>query len=291
MVLFSTIFFFFLSIFNLQAQEINDLAPCGNKLFAATDQGIYEISNNGGKVSKSTSAVSGDYDKIVSSGSSLLSSKYDKLFWLSLDSGKTWNPVVNLPKEIYQIGVSGKTIFINNKKGMWLTRDYGKNWEFQKKFKNVAYLARTNIAGKFFFANMDPFEILCTEDEGLNWTPLGPFYYALNVLCLEGEKLYAGCALRVEASNDNGKSWETIIKGVGKYLGVIENNICVAGGNADEKGIRFSHDKGKTWNKVEADKTVKAITSIGNNFYAVLNKKLYKSSDFGDTWALVPMKE
>lgn len=150
---------------------------------------------------------------------------------------------------------------------------------------------------------------------GRTWTPVtvdgNPFssldYLAHRAFAVmyDGSNLWAGSADGVHKSEDGGESWVTFNRQ--NQTSPISGNFVVALANQEwedrsfvwaasvealdsieVRGVSMTEDGGLTWKTMLEGLFAHNFAFDGPDAYVATDKGLYKSQDFGDTWAVFP---
>lgn len=230
---------------------VRDLATNGEKVYAAIgygydirSSGVWESSDNGDTW---TRLLAKDFSKIAVKDNFIIvgDGYYSKNPYYSTDGGKTFNKITTeqgLEKlQIFSIKISGDTIFVGTKSGIFYSSDWGQSWN----------LLSTDLVGipiyciecyeNYIFAGTDNSTVLISSDRGVTWSSsLIQFdWYSLSIEAIkaiyDGYDLYIYIGTHhysngqdspasgrgVFYSDDLGKNWKEVNMGLPDYLGVI----------------------------------------------------------------------
>jgi photosystem II stability/assembly factor-like uncharacterized protein len=117
-------------------------------LYAGTAKGLMRSQDNGLSWGAMASLSMPETHFVAVQKSSVLAGGLKRMA-LSLDDGKTWDPVA-LPKELTQIGAltldEQNNLWVGGREGVWYSTDYGLTW------KTLTNLYMTEVDGLFFDA-------------------------------------------------------------------------------------------------------------------------------------------
>ena len=221
--------------------------------------------------------------------------------WKSTDGGETWTRVglentrhiarilvhPTNPDIVY-VAARGDIYGSNSDRGVFRTKDGGRTWE------RVLY--KSDKAGAI----------------GLSMDPSSPniLIASLNEYArLPWDEVSGGPDSGIYKTIDGGTNWTEITHSPGLPKGVIGKSVLAisparptryyAMVEADDGGLFRSEDSGATWTRVSADVAmlfnpmmyfqIAADTGDANTLY-VLSQALYKSTDGGKTFSVMPMR-
>jgi len=287
---------------------INDIMVTGNNVWIATGEGLIRTMDNG------NTWISYTYlDGLGKGGVSALQERNDTL-WVATardmtttqgtfpagsglaftaDQGENWQWIsqpkdsedeteyvpmtTNLQNLTYDIALTDSAIWIASfLGGLRKSTDAGKTWK------------------------------VITVD-GYPFNPQGPFTHQVFSVIYDEQALWVGTAGGIHKSKDNGKNWVTFTH-QNQYEG-ISGNFVVAIGHQESEGRRIiwastieamdsteyravskSEDSGLTWSVTLEGEFAHnfAFDSSNSAVYVATDNGLFKSIDFGETWAFFP---
>jgi hypothetical protein len=143
-----------------------------------------------------------------------------------------------------------------------------------------------------------------SSDRGINWKPIGNIgriEYGLAIHPVNTKLMLAGSASKVYRSLNAGVNWTQVTGPAGEILGfhfdktsADYNGTCFA---ATSSGVWRSDDGGSTWAKKANGLPAVSVLTFAGASNKTLNKvilycgagtSLYRSTDRGETWALLP---
>ncbi len=290
------------------SNTINDILIAVNDVWIATGEGLIRTTDNGNSWVSYT-----HLDGLGRGGVSALAQRNDTL-WVATaydtttlldtypmggglaftaDQGKNWH-WIDQPKDAedetrytpmttnrqnltYDIALTDSAVWIASfLGGLRKSTDSGKTWE------------------------------VVTVD-GYPFNPQGPFSHQVFSVLYDGQALWVGTAGGIHKSTDRGKNWVTYNHQ--NQPETISGNFVVAIGHqkAEERNIIWAatieavdtteynavsktEDGGLTWSVVLEGVFAHnfAFDSLNSAVYVATDQGLYKSVDFGDTWAFFP---
>ncbi|RKY82628.1 hypothetical protein DRQ07_00805 [candidate division KSB1 bacterium] len=289
----------------LSGNVINDVAVSRNSVWIGTnylcrtnDNGqswqIFSEKDGIGRGSVSAIAVSGDtvwvataFDTLTALGSLIAGGG---LAW-SADNGNTWTwisqPIdsadvteyspttTEINNPTYDIAISDSLVWIASfAGGLRKSSDMGKTWK------------------------------VVTVD-GNPFSPTKYYTHRVFSCMYDGKSLWVGTAGGVHKSDDGGKTWVTFNhqnqgKGIsGNFVvalalqktdrGPVVWAATVEAVDQDEyRAVSFTKDGGLTWHVCLQGEFAHNFAFYGNDVYVVTNSGLFKSSDYGEHWAVFP---
>jgi len=200
------------------------------------------------------------YVKFISDGSYLfagIGGEYSAGLYVSTDNGKTWaRSDSSFAENINCFTKIGKTIFAGTSHGVFLSSNYGTNWNAAG--LNDAVTGLTMIRDTLFAATAGN-GLFCSNNNGVSWNKVydGNFGF-------EGGVLTTGDNVLIGASSPIGK--DTV------------------------GGVLVSSDLGKNWrhsNSGLADNNVNVLHSYGSYILAGTSSGVYVSKNDGSSWSFL----
>jgi photosystem II stability/assembly factor-like uncharacterized protein len=239
---------------------------------------------------------------------------------VSFDNGRTWqsgygsleleNPLPTSAVVVSPDFKTDRTIFAGIPGGVLRSIDGGRKWE-QKAFPNPPPLISTLAISPDFLhdgiilAGTTEDGVFHSDDNGQHWKAWNFGLLDLNVYCMgispdfgKDETVFLGVESGIFLSKNGGRAWKEVNLPVGfdpvLSLAVSpafpEDRLVYAG--TETKGLLFSTDRGKNWNKVESMYFSGSINSIvldldyphKPHLLVLLEKSLLVSYDGGISW-------
>jgi photosystem II stability/assembly factor-like uncharacterized protein len=251
---------------SLNAQWVRTSGPSGGAIhamgandaaiFAATDDGLYRSTDNGGNWSYAGPA----HRKIISfvaNGSLLLAGSDSGHVYRSTDLGTSWaEPAGTFPvADVNILAASGSYLFAG--------------------FLDITGPGTGNALYR-------------SSDGGISWSSLGskPSYRIYSFAVGNGY-LLAGGDNGVSRSTDNGETWSASTLGHSNTAIAVDGMLVLAG---QQTLISHSTDGGMTWSDatftLPGYVMVTAMTSYHHVFFAATDQGLFRSTDSRATWAM-----
>lgn len=224
--------------------------------------------------------------------------------------GTQWIPVaLNQEGETVSAFVTTKDgkIVAGTSAGLYLSKDKGNTWQPATINPNdkAAVFSLTIDAAGTIYAGMSRYGVLVSTDNGAGWKLYnnglnkgGPrSSYAL--LAAGANILKGSLESGVYLSSDKGQNWQPSNMGIpldlntSKMVSVVQlaQNASTVYALTD-LGVRYSNDKGKTWNKpahngIERLGYMVSLIAQGNNIFTGIGtaqKGIFVSADNGENW-------
>jgi photosystem II stability/assembly factor-like uncharacterized protein len=237
--------------------EARVLYKNGNRIFLASYQGGYSISDdNGNTWNPGSSIFCGlDINRFAANSNYLFANVASKGMFRSSDNGLTWDTInVNLPNingsyYIISVVATDSLIGICCDNTIYVSYNNGDTWiNSNTQLKGIL----THSLGKFILSASSPNSAIYTSIDLINWSQVPGTY---------------GIQGGILKSSDS---------------------LIVLGTNNTE-GFMVSRDLGSTWNYVTfpLDSVVQAIDVIKDTIIVAVRTRLYKSIDKGYTWSTI----
>lgn len=201
-------------------------------------------------------------------------------FWISSDSGISWNKFTNGLNARSLVGLEldsmSKMYVLTSNGGIFHSTDNGINWELSYSIQTTAYSIEIDNDNNIYVGSN--LGIYKSSDSGNNWSQVYYQYGGIRKLYVADSIIYAlrGGYYGIIYSTDAGTNWENFGL-VGFYLyDIIEiNNIVYSG---TKKGLRETSDSGINWSlSFKYDDTFVKV----NDLLVLSNSKLLTSTNEG----------
>lgn len=276
------------------------LAISGINIFAATNEGVYFSSNNGGNWSAVNNGLTDSLtvNALVISGANIFAGTSGGVY-LSSDNGSSWTAVnAGLTNtDVRSLAIKGSDILAGTLGGVFLSSNNGGNWTV----RNISTIVYTfAISGNNIFAGT-PGGLFLSTDNGITWTKRdnGIPYPVITALAISGDTLYAGNLNDGGYwSTNSGLNWSRFmavanpnvrafaISGSKVYAGTGTDNYCYGPG-----GIYLTSNHGSSWSALYLGINGTYITALaisGNNIFAGTDGAgVLLSTNNGATWNAV----
>ncbi len=238
--------------------------------------------------------------------------------WKSEDLGDHWRFITkglgNLIVSWLVITPSDSNIlYAGTKRGVYLSRDAGENWEFCDRYQNTISFSRpvnyrsavvSDPDPGLIFIGTDSGSVLKSDDFGDHWSSAGseekPFGHkkAITALALvDGKYLFAGSKSGLGKLNLKTQDWEQISTGSQEvfdleWIKALPDPVLFAAG---ENRLFYSYDFGNTWassnplprgdiRRVAAFQNQKSEISLAVVWEKGWDGGVFLSHDLGQTW-------
>jgi photosystem II stability/assembly factor-like uncharacterized protein len=212
-----------------------------------------------------------------------------------------WNPSKGLYSEyIGCLKVSGDTIFAGANPGIYISTDYGNNWELIGSSPNPNDLFFSIlIDGNYIYAGSTEL-LMISSDRGQTWTT-HPDYKVVTSLIMAGDTLVMSANRKVYFSTDQGNSF--VYGGFQEsYSGISDlaylNGVFYAGSNS---GLYRTYDRGISWSRFNNIPTlilngdegpvyfpdILTLKTENGALYAGGIQRLFVTHDNGETWDMI----
>lgn len=290
----------------ISAQMVQTSSPAGGdiigfasdelKLFAATNNGVFSLLNDG--TWKKTNSGLGNLNIkcMVTSEGTVIAATNGGVY-LSLDSGYSWTQRnTGLPSEnwVYSVAICGKNLLTATFTGVFLSTNQGIDWHVTLPDYRIAALCVNEET--VYAAATDG--LFVSEDSGITWVrrSFQPTDITANCLVVNGKTILAGTTFDgVFRSVDQGVSWAAINEGfsldTAYHRSPSITGICKWGTTlfaaTSGCGIFSQTDSDTIWkfaNSGIKNRYIRCICEKKGYLYAGTYTGVYLSSDTGKTW-------
>jgi photosystem II stability/assembly factor-like uncharacterized protein len=280
---------------------ISHMAFSGSTILAGGYSGLFYSKDDGGTW---TQAIKGLVDPRIESlaadGPVFLAGTQSGVY-ISTNSGQNWT-AVGLPiTYVFSFSSNGSDLFAcatQMSGGIFVTPDYGQNWNFLLGGIPTYHVSSVSWNGKDMLAATD-IGVFISADRGLTWTkksngiPAMDEYNTVTCVAGNGTDQYAGTySTGIFVSHDGGENWTHATLPVEEHFyamcffinntGVYVGTFC--------GGILFSSDNGHTWtsmnNGLPAVTANTSIVQVGSKLFLATYGGVYSSGDNGHTWGI-----
>jgi photosystem II stability/assembly factor-like uncharacterized protein len=289
--------------------KVFSMFDAGTMLYAGTSMGVYKSSNNG-----STWSAANSFSQFYVTrswammGDSLYAGTYGKGLWRTHDNGATWTQVQNgFPTNpsliyVYDLYVSGDSIYASTSMGLYLSDDRGASWNaFGSGMPQGHHVFSFVKKDGKLIASSPAVGIYVSNDAGANWTVSNSGirnwsdsldkYEWINELLVSGQKIIAASDEGVYASSDNGATWSYSDQGI---VGLYSYGLASSQGNmfvgTSGSGVYRTSNMGSTWVRVNNGLEWTNAKGIAANsthvFVSLLNGTVYRTTDLGANWTI-----
>ena len=288
----------------------------GNRLYAATDSGLFVSINDGGNWVEVDSGISEKYIvDVAATGMNVIVSTSHSGIFFSTNGGITWSAANTRMDQCDCFAVSDSMIFAGTDSGLFESTDNGNNWTpinngFPKLYQLIHAITiapkNRGLTHPIIFAGIYYKGVFRSIDDGENWESVNHGIRAHSIEFVGtspngngGTNLFADCLIGAGGlfiSTDEGVSWsEDTTTGLSQYeitsLKKSGTNIFACTGGA---GIFRSNDYGMTWSPIDSglyylpytwnrETVFNSIVILGTEIYAAATG-LFKSTNNGDSW-------
>ena len=205
------------------------------------------------------------------------------LSFVSIDSGKTWQPFSNGTQKLNEIfDTKGDTVVVLKLNKIEYSTDFGLTWHSNPAPGFAIYPHAT------LFFKGDTL-ILATNDSvfyslnlGINWIPVtgNPDLFPNNINELKGKLLISSLQLGVLELDIDNKSLTDRSNGIhGTQFDAIATNGDTIVAVAKKVLLYYSHDNGHSWHSYHLPNSVGKLFACGQEFYFTQGNWIYKSND------------
>jgi len=279
--------------------NINSLFAVNSSLYAASWGGGVFLSTNEGI---SWNEVNyGITDKniytLVSSGKLLFIGVRNGVF-SSIDSGKNWDPYLNLNATVVNsLMIYGKSIFAGTQYGgINKSTNNGESWSLMNTGLTNTSIRSIVVLDSILFCGTEE-GIFRSFDKGKNWELGSPGTKKNYIITIDIHKknLYYGTYKNSYISSDHGSTWIQIYNLMGIDVSSFLWNDSLFFAGTWGYGIIQSTDDGKSWvgkNAGIESQWVNSIAICGNNIFGGFQSDdthiggVYVSNTWGDIWSI-----
>ena len=187
-------------------------------------------------------------------------------------------------------------IFISTKEGNYLSSDSGRTWmnvngtETTKGILNDKYYFGSNLQRKlhkYKFSNNEWSLATYTNDSNKSVTLVGDILKSEGNLLVSSEfAAFPSARAGVRISTDAGDTWYDS-PNFDKLVVTMEIADGVIYVMSTDKKLYYSEDNGMTWQVRNSDDlAVVQLVNYSGNLYSLINKKVFKSTNKGNSWEL-----
>lgn len=282
------------SVIGENTNSVINFATWQNKVFAATNYGLYE-SLDSGKTWQPSSLTKIFIHELFIYDTCFLAGTMQGAY-TSLDAGLNWIETNDglLSGDVTSLASSGSKIFAGTYGfKVFQSTDNGTTWSKYSNGISNAYISGLGLAKDYLLAGTNG-GIFRTGVSLDSWMKVSSDYMQTGSrsFILNDNEIFAGSDFGVLQSTDDGKTWKRIDSlQASSYYQVWDvlafDSTIIAGYN--QMGIRKSNDNGLNWNFSNTGLwdyiTVNALTSEGQNILAgTSGLGVVLSSDRGKTW-------
>lgn len=269
--------------------EFHDFAQSGNKVFAATEYGVFISTDKGITWTQNNVGLPADKSVlhiVISDTIAYIGTRGDGLYKSSINqiSWKSANKGIDALLNVTAIALRDSLVYAGTKDiGMYISTDYGNTWkDYNNGFGSYGSVTDLILDGAKIFASSN-LHGLSVDSAGTGWRHL-PLYTPVSLFKKFGDYFFANSGnyglFRYEKN-----SWISPVDTA--YLNV---NAMVTDGEiiyaATNSGIYSSNDFGETWKNIAGiTNWVNVLLCKGSILIAGQNfKGISVSTDKGNTW-------
>ena len=213
-------------------------------------------------------------------------------FYLSSDEGVTWDSISTLDHSARKIYCSSNGDLYAGSYGVYHSIDEGQTWNLLNGFQGCGLIRSISEHGNSFYAGAYFSGVFLSSDSGNNWFQSSKGINNSMVDIFEKDysgKVYAlSRFVGLSVTADKGENWE-ILGTMSNWnsISASPNGFLFAGFGYIMSGYLFrSTDAGYSWDVIlEGDSAVSQVNvNLDESVYAIINDKLFKSSNNGDDW-------
>ncbi len=189
---------------------------------------------------KSSSIYGGSYSAFASDGDKIFCAGTNDII-VSKDNGLHWEDYCTLIEPSSSFAVSGNNIYVGTAHGLYFSNNSGETWQIIPSINRwVSTIIINN--GYILVGGLDG--LFISVDKGLTWVRKRTDNIAS--LIATADSIYLTTAWTVEVTNDQGNSWNKLLKSSwgGLKVAINRNTIVASTGVC---GFFISTDKGITW--------------------------------------------
>jgi gliding motility-associated-like protein len=262
--------------------NIDRVSSFGSSVFAATDEGIFESSDNGQTwVARNNGLTNTDCYASDQIEETLITWTVDGIF-LSTDAALNWKKT-NIGIGYPTVVKKGAAIIAGNFQNAFISSNEGASFAPLSGLRGITCGVVVN--NKFIVGN--DYGIHESDDNGSSWRSIneGLRNARVNAFAELGTSWFVGTGLGVFRSDDDGNSWSRQNLSPGHHLVV---SLAAMGSSmvaATESGIYFSEDEGVNWQKATSA-VAGSLTVVDDALIAVNSERLLMSEDNGQSWTI-----
>ncbi len=278
---------------NSPGSSINCFEKSGSILFAGTQTGIYESTDNGNTWTLS-GLVNIPVSTMANNGSYLFAGTNDGVY-SSSNNGTSWPPIVNfhnnglIYSNISALAVSGSNIYAGanggtNLGGVYISTNNASSWTAISTGINDKNIQSLAIINSIVFAGTLNNGVWLTTNNAI-WTFAGLTNNSINCLSTIGTNLFAGTTTNgVYFSTDYGSNWASASgSGLTMLTNKTINAIITSGTNifvgTPGGGVFLSTDNGSNWTNVS-----NGLTEVNIRSFAILGPNMFLATSNGNIW-------
>ncbi len=283
----------------LNVQSVLDICSAGAYLFAGCYPGIYMSSNDGLNWTQLmgnewVSAITFKDNLIIAAtGDGIYESSNNGGTWISTNNGLSNTSIQSLLVKDDNI-YAGSFKSLNNS-GVYITTDNGNNWNFSSSGIRNCYVNSMTVVNGTIFASDVYVGVFKSTDMGNSWAIKnnGISNCSLYSIFSRDSILFLGVSQNgVYVSTDNGQNW------INKNSGMANNtrvNAFIADGNniiaGTSGGAYLTSNNGNNWNINALSVNVNCLSSEGNKILAGCSDGVYLSTNHGLSWQNIGVNE
>lgn len=285
--------FFSSTEYIIYSVSIYGLAVCNNKIFAATENGLF-VSSDFGETWNSTIFNQMVY-VIKSSGLNIALIGKDDFgiyhFYVSTDGGLNYSISSISNTEIFNFDIAGSRIFAATSTGGYLSEDFGNTWNNLGPLPSNGNISSIAINQTDILIGVRNLGVYKAESNGAVWNLTGPEnkgdYCVVNI---NDNIYYCGTSRGFFRSVDYGITWTEIGFLAANINCLTKVNGKIIAGTDDR--IFKTNNSGLSWEAIGMEnRPIREIKSLGSKIYmsSLLSTNAFFSSDNGDTWSVFPL--
>lgn len=281
----------------LYGASIQCVAVNENLVVAGTNNGVYVSLDKGENWEAKNSGLENlNINSTHIDGSKLYIGTLGGGIYYSSDNGDSWTTknsgLENL--NIITFAVQGNDIFVGTyENGFYVSSDNGDNWGKKKITASTAGVITSIVfIGGTIYAGLSQEGLFRSLDNGETWETknsgrLGDI--GVSSIAINKGNVYLGTYQALYISMDSGDSFVSKINSGGAFNRPVydiefnNDDLIIIFGNE----LKYSTDDGESWindNGKTTPKTVKTITSLGEDIFVGTEGSIYLSKDKGVSW-------
>jgi len=263
-----------------------------NLIVVASDAGIYRSSDTGAtwqNVLPPNQSIN-DLTLIHNGNFAAISNFGD--FYISSDEGMNWDSISTINNSARIIFSSSNGDIYLGSYGVYRSTNEGISWtklNFLQSSGMVRSIAENN---NFFFAGTYFSGVFRSVDSGNNWSQSSSGINNSTISTMEKGLINKVYAISVPAglsvTSDNGENWSVLntMGPVTSFTASPNGTIFASSGGSLMGVILRSIDSGTYWDIIlQVDSAITQVNvNFDNSVYAIINHKLFKSSNNGNDW-------